>query len=137
MSGSGSRRAESSYGCGKSEHPVHVGQGTRITGPAVQRVLSPVGRAQEHQDRTILFATAEGGLSLIRLRDGRLTPITLDAGGKAHHAFAPGWSPAGTRIVMSLSIDQQEDIYTAHTDGTDLQRITNTPAFEPLADWGS
>jgi hypothetical protein len=30
MSGSGSRRAISSYGCGKSEHPVHVGQSTRL-----------------------------------------------------------------------------------------------------------
>jgi hypothetical protein len=37
---------------------------------------------------------------------------------------------------MSLSIDQQEDIYTARKDGTHLQRITNTPAVEPLADWG-
>jgi Tol biopolymer transport system component len=76
------------------------------------------------------------GVFSIRSSDGKLTPITLDAGGKAYPAFAPGWSPDGTRVVMSLSIDQQEDIYTARKDGTDLQRITNTPAFEPLADWG-
>jgi len=38
MSGSGSRRAVSSYGCDKSEHRLHVGQSTRTVTPSVQPV---------------------------------------------------------------------------------------------------
>lgn len=108
------------------------------------RQLTPYGFAHGHEIATahwspdgqaIIFATAEGRLFLVHPASARLTPIHLRTGGSTYFAFAPGWSPDGTRIVFSLTAGGQEDIYTARRDGTDLVRITNTPAFEPFADW--
>jgi len=108
------------------------------------RQLTPYGFAQGHElatahwspdGRAIIFATTEGRLFLVSPGSGRLTPIHLRTGGSTYFAFAPGWSQDGTRIVFSLSTGGQEDIYSAKRDGTDLVRISNTPAFEPFADW--
>ena len=49
---------------------------------------------------------------------------------------APGWSPDGARIVFGMSTGGPEDIYTSNRDGTNLIQVTDTPDFEPFADWG-
>ena len=35
-----------------------------------------------------------------------------------------------------LVVDDQEDIYTAKADGTDVVQVTDTPDFENGPDWG-
>jgi len=56
-----------------------------------------------------------------------------------HIAFGPVWSPDGTRIAFSLTRSGMyaADIYTSRPDGTDLQRVTNTPDNEINVDWGA
>lgn len=108
------------------------------------RQLTPYGFALGHElatahwspdARAIILATASGRLFLVTPDSARLTPIHLRTGGSNSFAFAPGWSPDGTRIVFSLSTGGQVDIYTAKRDGTNLVRITNTSTFEPFSDW--
>jgi Tol biopolymer transport system component len=77
-------------------------------------------------------------LFLVHPDGGGLTPIHLQTDGGSSVAFAPGWSPDGTRIIFSLVLRNvgQEDIYTANADGTDLAQVTDTPEVENFADWG-
>jgi Tol biopolymer transport system component len=88
--------------------------------------------------REILFGSAQGLLYLVHPDGGGLTPIHLQTDGGSSVAFAPGWSPDGTRIIFSFLLRNigQEDIYTAKADGTDLVQVTDTPDEERFADWG-
>jgi len=50
----------------------------------------------------------------------------------------PAWSPDGTKIVFSSNLDDEDnyEIYVMNADGSDIQRLTKTPAvgeFRP--DW--
>ena len=84
------------------------------------------------------------GRLIVTSSNGRLLVIGLD--GMVVHtisitdmvAFGPAWSPDGTRIVFSLTKPgvYAADLYTSLPDGTDLQRVTNTPDNEILVDWG-
>jgi len=56
-------------------------------------------------------------------------------------ALRPIWSPDGTRLLMTYGqFDAkhraQLDIWTVMIDGTNLQRLTNSSAFDEAADWG-
>jgi Tol biopolymer transport system component len=61
------------------------------------------------------------------------------------HSFSrlqnPNWSPDGTKIVVSLFTrtspgTEQAGIYTANADGSNIQRVTNSPTFDRDGDWG-
>ncbi|MGW6276977.1 TolB family protein [Kribbella sp. NPDC055071] len=81
----------------------------------------------------IVFAGADGTLSVIRAHGGRVTRIPTGAA----FAFSPNWSPDGKHLVVGLITQQggPEDLYTLTTDGRHLSRVTNTAAFEDFADW--
>jgi hypothetical protein len=84
------------------------------------------------------------GELIVTSSNGRLMVIGLD--GTVVHtisipdmvAFGPAWSPDGTRIAFSLTKPgvYAADLYTSLPDGTDLQRVTNTPDNEINIDWG-
>jgi TolB protein len=83
----------------------------------------------------ILFGT-RSALYVVHPDGSHLTKIRLATGGHAN-AFDAGWSPDGTKIVFSLGVGSgPSDIYTANTDGTDLQQVTNDSSREEKADWG-
>jgi len=48
----------------------------------------------------------------------------------------PEWSPRGDLIVFTRFLDQQNfEVFTVRPDGSDLRRLTNTPANEGHAVW--
>ena len=109
------------------------------------RQITPYGLPQAHEladarwspnGREILFSTADGKLATVHPDGSGLSMINLRVPGD-YFTSAPGWSPDGSRIVFGMSAGGPEDIYTSNRDGTNLIQVTDTPDFEPFADWGN
>jgi len=49
--------------------------------------------------------------------------------------FAAKWSPDGTRLIYQSSMGAGSDIYTCHTDGSDMQQLTDTVIDEWFPIW--
>ena len=78
-----------------------------------------------------------GSLYTVHPDGGSLTKVPLSIASSLAHD--PGWSPDGTRIVFNLfdQTTQQQGLYTANPDGTNLRRLTRSPTFDGFPDWGS
>jgi Tol biopolymer transport system component len=109
------------------------------------RQITPYGLAEPHEiasarwspdGNDIISETTHGTLFVVHPDGSGLSMIRLQTGTTRYFAFEPAWSPDGTKIVFCMSINGQEDIYTANADGSDVQQITNTPDFENGPDWG-
>jgi TolB protein len=87
----------------------------------------------------ILTDNGQGGLYVVHPDGTDQHSIPLHTGPGHSVAFQPSWSPNGKRIVFALYLASanQEDIFTARADGTDLRQVTNTPDDEEFADWGT
>ncbi len=88
---------------------------------------------------TILFG-GSGSLYVVHPDGTGLAKIPL-ATGDFRRAGDPDWSPDGTRIVFGLFTrtkpgTEGEGIYTANANGSDVQRVTNSPTRDALPDWG-
>jgi Tol biopolymer transport system component len=110
------------------------------------RQITPYGLAAPHEaaaarwspDGTqIISETTHGRLFVVRLDGSGLSLIPLQTGTTRYFAFDAAWSPDGTQIVFCMSIEGQEDIYTARADGSGVRQVTNTPDFENGPDWGT
>lgn len=116
-----------------------------IDGTHLQQ-LTPFGLAAPHEvasahwspdSRKIISELSNGMLFVVRPDGSGLTPILLQVGTGDYFAFAPDWSPDGTRVIFCMFISGQEDLYSANLDGSDVVRITSTEQFENAPDWGT
>ena len=82
---------------------------------------------------------ADGGLLVVHPDGTGLRKIPLEGLSGTLSAFAPSWSPDGTRVLFSLSLSGgRGDLYSIGVDGSDLQQITHTPALEEdLGSWAT
>ena len=109
---------------------------SRITPPDFARA-SPGSWSPD--GRWILFRDRHGKLYVVH-PDGRgLRPIAVHDGPGRSFVDSASWSPDGTRILFSMfwkPNGYQPDLFTARTDGSDLEQVTDTPEFEHTSDWG-
>ncbi len=83
------------------------------------------------------------GSSILASSAGTLHFVTLDGGssmlaGDGISGFAMGglWSPDGSHVLFSMTLeDQQFDVYTAATDGSELTLIADSELLEESAYW--
>ena len=77
------------------------------------------------------FTEAEGQhLFTLSLQSGvlkRVTPASLES-----VDVQANWSPTGNDLVFVRATDEGQELYFVHKDGTDLTRLTNTPARPEL-----
>jgi Tol biopolymer transport system component len=92
----------------------------------------------------ILFDSRRGKVFLVHPDGTDLHMLPLAGVSSFSFAFQPSWSPDGTKIVFGLFTQrgpgtQQEGIYTANADGTDVQPVSIAPpgGHEDSPDWGT
>jgi Tol biopolymer transport system component len=146
----GSRFVFNRVKCGSGPAPDRNERGALFVADAdgsYLRQLTPYGLPWTHDGDVarwspdgsrILFGGAKGNLFTIRPDGGHLKQITLAVSGSRSFAIAPDWSPDGSRIVFTLFVDGPSGIFTAATDGNDLQLLVPIgSAFVNEADWGA
>lgn len=69
----------------------------------------------------------ERNIYYVEVATGVIHQVTELTGGR--RAAAPAWSPDGTLIVFALHTDDTSDLYTVRPDGSDLNRLTDTPSL--------
>lgn len=49
--------------------------------------------------------------------------------------YAPSWSPDGSKIVFYSTMDNDWEVYSIHSDGSHLTRLTNNPGYDGEPTW--
>jgi len=72
------------------------------------------------------------GLRILNLEDRSVKVLTTEPDN------LPGWSPDSSRIVFTRrQADGNYDVFTIRPDGSDLRRLTNSPAVDGHAVWST
>ena len=73
----------------------------------------------------------DSGLRILNLADHSVQVLTTE------YDNVPYWSPDGERILFTRKHEGNNfDIFTIRTDGSDLRRLTTSPANDAHAFWG-
>ncbi len=85
--------------------------------------------------RSIAYTSYRRGAPKIfisNIYQGTLDEPTKDSPGQS---WLPAWSPDGTRIAFSSTRDGNSEIYVANRDGSNVRRLTNSPAIDSTPTW--
>lgn len=75
------------------------------------------------------------GFALLNLESGSRRQLTVSPY-PYKHDYSPVWSPDGKRIVFqSDREDHYDDVYSINIDGSNLKRLTNSPARDWYPQW--
>ncbi|MFN7983980.1 MAG: hypothetical protein U0Q11_19200 [Vicinamibacterales bacterium] len=85
--------------------------------------------------RSLAYTSYRRGAPAIfisNIYQGTLDEPTKNANGQA---FLPAWSPDGTRIAFTSTRDGNAEIYVANRDGSNVRRLTTSPAIDSTPTW--
>jgi Tol biopolymer transport system component len=86
---------------------------------------SPDGNQIVYRD----WGAKEIGLRILNLEDRSIRVLTTE------YYNLPFWSPTGARIVFTRKANDNFDIFTIRPDGSELRRLTTSPANDGHAVW--
>jgi Tol biopolymer transport system component len=78
-----------------------------------------------------VWGAKETGLRIMNLADRSVRVLTTE------YDNVPYWSPTEDRIVFTRKANDNFDIYTIRSDGSDLHRLTTSPANDGHAVWSN
>lgn len=93
---------------------------------------SPEGSQIAYSVMTAVYPTSTSAINVISPEGG--TPQTLIED-EASDNYQPCWSPGGTRIAFVSTRDGNAEIYVASASGSDLERLTYSPARDVTPCW--
>lgn len=89
--------------------------------------------------KLVFKRTRDGGKGQIHVMNADGTGsrrLTTDSAAKdAFENAQPAWSPDGSKIVFVSTRDGRPQIYTMHADGTNIERLTNSPRLDLEPSW--
>ncbi len=114
------------------------GSATVARARAWQRVDTRA-RAEREEDRVREQPRRRDLAALRREARRRVGEASHRSRAGAFGDFQPRWSPHGNDLVFGRDVNGVDnDVYTVHADGSELQRVTSTPArIEAHADWSA
>lgn len=74
-------------------------------------------------------------IAMIDASGSGLKTIVGDLNGKLAHQDWPAWSPDGKRFAFSSTHEGNQEIYAADADGSNLQRLTQSPGQDSHPCW--
>jgi len=83
-----------------------------------------VGKVRDENSRVINFSTVSNAVPSFTCK------LTLPAAGQG--AITSPWSPTRDLIAFTSDVDGDFEIYTIHSDGSELKRLTHLLTDEPF-----
>lgn len=118
----------------EKDDPMSLRRLTKSQAPDYNGVFSPDGKR-------LLFVVnglsgTQGNLDIAAINADGTAQVTITSDhGKLSHQDWPAWSADGLRFAFSSTHDGNQEIYTGRLDGSDVQRVTQSPGIDAHPCW--